>query len=105
MTQSQAQALSSALTGASIFIGIFSLAVLVFFIIVYWRIVAKMGYPGVMSLLLLIPIVNIIMICMVAFSEWPIHRELNQLRQQVGMRGPQGPQGPYYPQGSQYPPQ
>jgi hypothetical protein len=48
-----------------------------------WRIVAKTGNAGVMSLALLVPVVNIIMILYFAFSEWPIERELKRLRQQV----------------------
>lgn len=88
------------LTGIGLFAFIFSLAVLVFFIIVYWRIAAKAGYNGALSLLLLVPIANIVLICVFAFSEWPVLRELKQLRQQVAA-GPQ--QYSQYPQYQQYP--
>ena len=93
------------LGGAAIFITIFSLAVLVFTIIIYWRIVSKAGYNGAWSLLLFVPIVNLIMICIFAFGEWPIYRELNQLRQQVAMGQQQYQQYPQPPQQYQQYPQ
>jgi len=46
----------------------------------YWRIFAKAGYPGAMSIMMVIPILNIIMIFFLAFSEWPVHKELKALR-------------------------
>ena len=97
------------LGGAAIFAVIFGLAVFVFAIIIYWRIVSKAGYNGALSLLLLIPVVNLVMLCIFAFGEWPIQRELNQLRQQVAMgqqsyqQYPQSPQYPQNVQGQQYP--
>ena len=93
---------------------------LIFAIIIYWRIFSKAGYSGARSLLMLIPVVNLIIIIMFAFSEWPVQRELNQLRQMSGGRfggyPPQYPQPgqyqqpaqygqPQYPQSGQYPPQ
>lgn len=39
-----------------------------------WRIVRKAGYPGVLSLLLLVPIVNVVMLWMFAFSTWPLEK-------------------------------
>ncbi|HLL78845.1 MAG TPA: hypothetical protein VKT25_05060 [Ktedonobacteraceae bacterium] len=84
--------------GLAIFIALFSLAIFIFVIVVYWRIVSKAGYNGAMSLLLFIPIANIIMIIIFAFSEWPIQKELNQLRA-MAARG----SGANFP--PQYPPQ
>jgi uncharacterized membrane protein YhaH (DUF805 family) len=80
----------------------------IFAIIVYWRIFAKAGYSGALGLLMFVPIANIVMLCVLAFGEWPIYRELNYLRQ-MAARGPQyqpppqqfssSPQYPQYPQG------
>ena len=36
-----------------------------------WRIFKKAGYPGWLSLLLLIPFVNIAIIWFLAFASWP----------------------------------
>jgi len=44
------------------------------FIIPAWRIAAKAGFPGAMSLLLLIPVVNIVFIWVFAFIKWPVEK-------------------------------
>lgn len=78
------------------------LAIVVFSIIIYWKIFSKAGYSGAMGLLMLVPIANLVVLCILAFGEWPIYRELNALRAQVG-RGQQYSQYPSYPQNPQYP--
>ncbi|HUA81701.1 MAG TPA: hypothetical protein VL997_15090 [Dyella sp.] len=39
-----------------------------------WKIVAKAGYNGAWSLLIFVPLVNIIMMYVFAFSQWPTER-------------------------------
>ena len=39
-----------------------------------WRIVGKAGYAGAWSLLALVPLVNMIMLWVFAFSQWPKER-------------------------------
>jgi hypothetical protein len=107
---------TGALTGVFLTSTIIGLVFLILFIIIYWRIFSKAGYSGALSLLMLIPIVNIIMLFVLAFGNWPIYKELNYLRQQVaqGQRNPVPPQafpqaapGGYpqqYPSSPQYPP-
>ena len=73
------------------------LAILIFAIILWWNIFSKAGYSGARSLLLLIPIVNIIIFIVFAFSKWPVLRELEYRRQQAGVP-PNGPTPPYPPQ-------
>lgn len=103
MTDSQSQSLATALTGFGLIIGIISLLSVVFAVIIYWRIFSKAGYSGALSLLMFVPIANIVMLCILAFGEWPIYQELNALRQRVGSMPP--PQYPQYPQNPpQYPP-
>lgn len=41
----------------------------------------KAGYSWALGLLMLVPIVNIIMIFVLAFGDWPVRRELRQLKQ------------------------
>jgi uncharacterized protein (DUF983 family) len=48
-------------------------------IIPFWRIFAKAGYSGWLSLLMVIPLVNIIMLYFLAFADWPILRGRNNL--------------------------
>ena len=37
----------------------------------FWRICEKAGYPGLMALLVFIPVVNLIFLYWFAFSDWP----------------------------------
>ena len=37
----------------------------------FWRIFAKAGFNGALSLLMLLPLVNVVMIFFLAFAEWP----------------------------------
>jgi hypothetical protein len=61
-------------------IGVAELIVVFFmgFLLIYpfWRIFSKAGYPGWMSLGMFFPVLNFILILILAFSEWPIEREL-----------------------------
>jgi len=69
---------------------IFVVVFLGFFIlhlIINWRIAEKAGYGGAMSLLMLIPLVNYIILLIFAFSEWPIETRLKAM---TGGRPPSG---------------
>jgi hypothetical protein len=96
---------TGALAGIIISSVVFSLVAIIFSVIIYWRIFSKAGYSGAMGLLMFVPIANIVVLCILAFGEWPIYKELNYLRQQAG-RGPQYPSSPqqYPPSPQQYPP-
>jgi predicted membrane metal-binding protein len=50
--------------------------VALFWLVVWWRIFVKLGWPGILSLLMLIPIVVPIMLVILAWSDWPIERDL-----------------------------
>lgn len=41
----------------------------------YWRIFRKAGFNPALSLLMIVPLVNIIMLYVLAFSEWPSLRK------------------------------
>lgn len=43
-------------------------------IIPFWRIFAKAGYSSWLSLLMIIPVVNIILLYFLAFANWPVLR-------------------------------
>jgi len=103
---------AATLTTIFIVSGIVGLVIIIFYVIIYWRIFAKAGYSGALGLLMFVPIANIIMLCILAFGEWPIYRELNYLRQQAmrNQQYPPSPQpftsSPQYPQyGQSQPPQ
>ena len=52
-----------------VFFGIAVLAVIV--LIPYWRIFGKAGFQSALGLLMVIPVVNVIMLYYLAFSDWP----------------------------------
>lgn len=39
-----------------------------------WRICEKAGYPGIMALLMFVPLVNVVFLYWFAFAEWPNQR-------------------------------
>lgn len=43
-------------------------------VIPFWKICAKAGFPGALSLLMLVPIANIILPFYIAFADWPALR-------------------------------
>ena len=53
-------------------------------VLIFCKIFSKAGYSWALGLLILLPIVNIIMAFFLAFADWPIRRELRQLKQQQG---------------------
>ena len=58
------------------------LLVTILMVWVYCRIFSKAGYCWALGLLMFVPIANIIMPFVLAFGDWPVHRELRMLRQQ-----------------------
>lgn len=40
----------------------------------FWRIFAKAGYAGALSLLMVVPVVNVALLYFLAFTEWPIFK-------------------------------
>ncbi|GLV58435.1 hypothetical protein KDH_52680 [Dictyobacter sp. S3.2.2.5] len=112
MPSSESSQISTALTAYFAIVGIIALISIIFSIIIWWKIFSKAGYSGAMSLLMFIPIANLVVLCILAFGEWPVLQELNMLRQQVRSMpqqynaNPQGPQfapGQNLQSGPQYP--
>jgi hypothetical protein len=71
----------------ALFAALVLLMVLVITILIIWiycRIFSKAGYSWALGLLMLVPIANIVMLCVLAFDDWPVLRELRQLKQQAG---------------------
>lgn len=42
--------------------------------VAWWRILSKTGYPGPIGLLMWVPLLNVVLLFWLAFSEWPIER-------------------------------
>ena len=47
----------------------------VFLLIPYWRIFGKAGFSPALSLIMLVPVANIVMIYYLAFADWPSLRQ------------------------------
>jgi len=69
--------------GILLFILAIILIVVAISIIPYWKIYQRTGQSGAMSLLQLIPLVNIIMLYVLAFGDWPLERELGEVKQKL----------------------
>ncbi len=101
---------SLAMAGLGLGFILIVLAVFVFLgIFPYWMICKKAGYSGAMSLLLLVPIANIIFLFYLALAEWPIQQRVRELEARMNPYGGGGyPLQQYpqqqYPQSPQYPP-
>lgn len=85
------------------------LAILIVVLWAYIRIIQRAGYSGWWILIGVVPLVNVVMFLLFAFKEWPIQRELAQLRAMAGQGdyrwGPPPVAGGYPPAvGEGYPP-
>ena len=65
-----------------LFVVLISLIVLAIKLLIFCKIFSKAGYCWAFGLLMLVPIANIIMAFYLAFADWPVRKELRQLRQQ-----------------------
>lgn len=91
---------SGVTTGLLVLLAVY-LVILIVMLWAYIRIIRRAGYSGWWILIGMVPLVNVVMFLVFAFKEWPIQRELAQLRAQVrGGSGYGPPAGGYgYPPG------
>jgi len=57
-----------------------ALALVLFYVLVWWRILSRAGFPGPLALLMLVPPLALLVSVFVAFAPWPARRELAALR-------------------------
>ena len=53
---------------------IFLFAIIPLLILPYWKIFAKAGFSGWLSLLMIVPLLNLVVLYYVAFSEWNVRQ-------------------------------
>jgi len=41
-------------------------------VIPFWKICTKAGFPGPLSLLMLVPVASIVLLFYIAFAQWPV---------------------------------
>jgi len=47
-------------------------------VIALWKICSKAGFNGALSLLMLLPIANVVLLLYIAFAEWPALKNKNE---------------------------
>lgn len=62
---------------------LFAILVTAVLLVAYCKVTAKMGYHWALGILMIVPFGNIILPLYLGFADWPIHKELRQLRQQL----------------------
>ena len=66
-----------AMTGMGGWFGAHGLILLLWVAVIilpFWKIFSKAGFSGWLSLLLLVPVVNLIVLYVIAFARWPARR-------------------------------
>jgi len=81
---SQFQPYIAALSGT---LGLVFLAFFLFTLLVNFMIFKRTGMNPWLSLLMLVPLANFIMLLILAFTEWPVQRALRMCRAQLGSAG------------------
>ena len=100
---------AAVMAGLAAMSGVFAIIALVsvaFTVLVYYFIFKRTGMNPWLSLLMLVPVANFVMLIVLAFTEWPVQRENKLLRAQLG-GGPGAYPGSYQPAtayGAQLPP-
>ena len=64
-------------------IAVITIAVFVITAIVWCKIVHRTGYHWALGLLRFVPIANFIILLILAFSEWPVQKEVRRLREEI----------------------
>jgi hypothetical protein len=64
-------------SGWELLIGLVIMAVA---IVGWWRVFSRLGYPGIMGLTMVIPVVNAVAFLWLAFLPWPIEDALEDIR-------------------------
>ncbi len=78
--------------GLGVFLFVY-LAILVLSILAAVKVVTKAGYSGWWVLISFVPLVGMVFVLVFAFSTWPVTREVQMLRAQLGERGGNGGNG------------
>jgi hypothetical protein len=73
------------LAGAGLFV---VLAVVILFVAAWCLIFKRAGYPWAFGIVTIVPIANVIAILLLAFSTWPVEREVERLRAMIPRYAP-----------------
>jgi hypothetical protein len=56
-----------------------ALIIAIIIVLPFWRICEKAGYPGIVALLLFVPLINLVFLYWLAFSDWPSLRRSDRV--------------------------
>ena len=90
-------AAAAALAAFGLVYAIFILVMIAFYVLIAYMIVKRAGYNPWLSLLILVPLANFVMLLIFAFSDWPVQRENAALRAQLAGGGGAAFPGTYAP--------
>ena len=76
----RANAIASAIAAFGLIWLLVCLGLLILGLVINWQIAKKAGFSGALSLLMLIPLVNFILLLVFAFTEWPIEQQLREAK-------------------------
>jgi hypothetical protein len=71
-----------------LFIVAVAIGSVIVYVVSFWRIFSKAGFPAYLSLGMLFPVVNLALCLFLAFAEWPVLRELETLRGRAAIPPP-----------------
>lgn len=61
---------------------LFALLTSILMVVAYCKICSKTGHNWALGLLMLVPVANVVLPLILAFTDWPIQKELRLLKQQ-----------------------
>ena len=64
-------------------LGVVFIPFLLIVVLPFWQIFKKAGFSPALSLLMLVPVVSLIVLFVVAFSEWPALKKLEGQQSQI----------------------
>lgn len=62
----------------------FALIIFAAIVAIWWKIFQKSGHAPALSILMVVPLANLVVLLYFAFSDWPILRRLRELEERQG---------------------
>jgi hypothetical protein len=84
LTSANDAAIESWISGFFVCYILFAVVIIAVSVYVYYKIIKKTGYSGWLALLSMVPLANIGLLLFLAFSDWPLERENQELRARLG---------------------
>jgi hypothetical protein len=53
-------------------------------VVIGWFLAEKAGFSGILALLLLVPVINVVLVLLFVFVEWPVRSDLARYKKRYG---------------------